>query len=93
MRLLSTETSSPADGPITAASETFDPFDPSYVLDPYPILAGLRDSEPVFFSHRIGSWVVTRFDTVKAVLRDTQRHGLHPSRQRVGRQRIHHSAQ
>ena len=74
MRLLSTETSSPADGPITAASETFDPFDPSYVLDPYPILAGLRDSEPVFFSHRIGSWVVTRFDTVKAVLRDTQRY-------------------
>lgn len=72
MRPLSTEASSQAEGPVTPASETFDPFDPAYVLDPYPILAGLRASEPVFFSPAIGSWVVTRFETVKAVLRDAQ---------------------
>ena len=73
MRPLSTDASSPAQGPITPASERFDPFEPSYVRDPYPTLAELRSSEPVFFSPAIGSWVVTRFETVKAVLRDTQR--------------------
>jgi len=74
MRLLSTEASAQAAGPVTAASAQFDPFDPRYVLDPYPILAQLREAEPVFFSPAIGSWVVTRFDTVKAVLRDTRRY-------------------
>ncbi|HEY2256471.1 MAG TPA: hypothetical protein VGI11_12615, partial [Variovorax sp.] len=74
MRLLSTEASSQAGGPITEASERFDPFDPAYVLDPYPELAQLRGSEPVFFSAAIGSWVVTRFDTIKAILRDTKRY-------------------
>lgn len=73
MRPLSTDASSQAQGPITAASQRFDPFDPSYVTDPYPTLSELRDSEPVFFSPEIGSWVVTRFETVKAVLRDTKR--------------------
>jgi len=74
LRPLSTEASSQAQGPVTRASDSFDPFDPAYVLDPYPILAQLRKSEPVFFSPRIGSWVVTRFETVKAVLRDVQRY-------------------
>ena len=73
MRLLSTEASSQAQGPITPASERFDPFESGYVSDPYPTLAELRASEPVFFSPVIGSWVVTRFETVRAVLRDTQR--------------------
>src|SRR5215212_7209437 len=73
MRPLSTDASSPAQGPTTPASERFDPFEPDYVRDPYPTLNELRSSEPVFFSPAIGSWVVTRFETVKAVLRDTQR--------------------
>jgi cytochrome P450 len=73
MRLLSTEASSQAQGPITPASERFDPFEPAYVRDPYPTLNELRESEPVFFSPAIGSWIVTRFETVKAVLRDTER--------------------
>jgi cytochrome P450 len=73
VRLLSTEVSSRAQGPVTAASGRFDPFEPGYVRDPYPLLAELRASEPVFFASAIGSWIVTRFDTAKAVLRDTQR--------------------
>ncbi|MGE0097245.1 MAG: cytochrome P450 [Hydrogenophaga sp.] len=73
MRPLSTDASSQAEGPVTPASERFDPFEVGYVQDPYATLAELRASEPVFFSPVIGSWVVTRFETVKAVLRDTQR--------------------
>lgn len=73
MRPLSTEASSQAQGPVTAASGRFDPFEPDYVRDPYPLLAQLRESEPVFFAPAIGSWIVTRHETVKAVLRDTRR--------------------
>ena len=72
MRPLSTDASTQATGPVTAASVRFDPFDPAYVIDPYPILAGLRATEPVFFSPGLGSWVITRFETVKTVLRDVQ---------------------
>ena len=74
MRLLSTEASDQATGPVTDASGRFDPFAPDYVLDPYPQLAQLQREEPVFFSPEIGSWVVTRFATVKAILRDTERY-------------------
>jgi cytochrome P450 len=74
MRPLSTDASSLAQGPVTPASALFDPFEAGYVQDPYATLAQLRESEPVFFSPAIGSWVVTRFETVKAILRDTQRY-------------------
>ena len=74
MRLLSTEASAPASGPITAASDQFHPFDPDYLQDPYPTLAALRGSEPVFFSPELGSWVVTRHETIKAMLRDVKRY-------------------
>jgi cytochrome P450 len=74
MRLLSTDASAPTAGPVTEASTRFDPFDPAYVLDPYAVLAQLRESEGVFFSPAIGSWIVTRFDTVRAILRDTHRY-------------------
>ena len=50
MRPLSTDASADAAGPVTAASGRFDPFDPGYVLDPYPTLAELQASEPVFFA-------------------------------------------
>lgn len=73
MRLLSTDASTQAHGPSTSASERFDPFAPDYLADPYPTLAELRGTEPVFFSPAVGSWVVTRFETIKAILRDNKR--------------------
>jgi cytochrome P450 len=73
VRLLSTAASEAAEGPVTEASCKYNPFSPSYVLDPYPTLAELRTKEPVFFSPEINSWVVTRFDTIKKVLRDADR--------------------
>jgi cytochrome P450 len=74
MRLLSTEASAHAAGPITSASARFDPFDPEYVSDPYAQLADFQSTEPVFFSAEIGSWIVTRFDTIKGILRDNKRY-------------------
>ena len=47
----------------------FNPFLPEFHADPYPTYHRLRSCEPV---HRnfLGSWVVTRYADVKAVLRD-----------------------
>ncbi len=38
--------------------------------DPYALYARLRDSSPVCWSDRIGSWVLTRYEDCLAVLRD-----------------------
>jgi cytochrome P450 len=40
------------------------------VADPYPLLAALREQDPVHWSTRYRSWFVTRHDDVTAALRD-----------------------
>jgi cytochrome P450 len=40
------------------------------VIDPYPLLAALREHDPVHWSTRYRSWFVTRYDDVTAALRD-----------------------
>ncbi|OLL75057.1 biotin biosynthesis cytochrome P450 [Pseudonocardia sp. Ae168_Ps1] len=45
---------------------------PEAVADPYPVLAALREHDPVHWSGRYRSWFVTRFDDVSAALRDVR---------------------
>ncbi len=40
---------------------------------PYPIFAELRDTSPVHYSDKLGAWVCTGYDDIKAVLHDTER--------------------
>ncbi len=47
-------------------------FEPFNQKDPFPAYAELRREEPVMFDERIGYWVVTRYDEVKAVFEDWQ---------------------
>ncbi|WP_171015964.1 cytochrome P450 [Ramlibacter sp. 2FC] len=49
----------------------FDPFSTTYQANPHQVLADIRGTEPIFFAPELGSWVVTRHDTIKAILRDT----------------------
>jgi cytochrome P450 len=49
-----------------------DPHAPSFVANPYPALARLREQAPVHWSPPLRSWVVTRYDDVHAVLLDRQ---------------------
>ncbi len=42
----------------------YEPFD---MNDPFSAYARLRSAEPVMFDERIGCWVVTRYDDIKAV--------------------------
>ena len=46
------------------------PLDPAFRADPYPVLARLRDREPVHYDQVINRWVLTRPDDIEGVLRD-----------------------
>lgn len=41
--------------------------------DPYPIYARLRSSEPISWIEALGMWYVTRYEDVRAIIRDTER--------------------
>ena len=49
------------------------PEDPATLADPYPLFARMRDEDPCFWSPRLKSWVLTRYDDVKAVCLDKER--------------------
>jgi cytochrome P450 len=57
----------------------YDPWDPSFVADPYPALARLRDEAPVIYDERTNQWLVSRHFDVNALLRD----------RRLGRSYLH----
>src|SRR5205085_11186626 len=50
-----------------------DLYDGAFLADPYPLLSELREAAPVHWvtQHRsLESWIVTRYDEVRAVLGD-----------------------
>ena len=68
----STNTPRPAGSgcPFSSKSEEFDAFDGPYQVDPSDALKWSRDELPVFFSPKLGYWIVSRYDDIKAVFRD-----------------------
>lgn len=61
--------------PITNSDEkisakNFDAFDQPYQLDPALALEWSRDKVPVFYSEKMGYWIVSRYDDIKTVFRD-----------------------
>ncbi|HVS77404.1 MAG TPA: cytochrome P450/oxidoreductase [Steroidobacteraceae bacterium] len=48
----------------------FDPFEGAFHLDPSEALRWSRERQPVFYSPKLGYWVVSRYADVKAVFRD-----------------------
>jgi cytochrome P450/ferredoxin-NADP reductase len=51
-------------------SEQFDAFGDDFRLDPAEALRWSRAQEPVFYSKKLGYWVISRYADVKAVFRD-----------------------
>lgn len=47
--------------------------DPSIYDDPYPAYARLRDESPAHWDAAVGQWLITRYDDVHDVFRDTRR--------------------
>jgi cytochrome P450/ferredoxin-NADP reductase len=56
--------------PVSRRAEEFDPFEDGFQQDPPEYVRWARDQEPVFYSRKLGYWVVTRYDTIKAIFRD-----------------------
>ncbi len=54
-------------------TELFDPTSPELIEDPHPFWALARREQPIFFSDELQIWIVTRYDDVLAVLKDTKR--------------------
>jgi cytochrome P450 len=51
----------------------YDPFFSEHREDPYPTYAELRRSAPVYWAERSKTWVISRYDDVMNVLKDTAR--------------------
>lgn len=49
-----------------------DLFDPATIARPHPFYARLREEAPIIWSEQLRGWVLTRFEDVRAVLRDTE---------------------
>jgi cytochrome P450 len=56
----------------------FNPDRPSYLLDPYPALARLREEEPVHRSPVLGAWIVTSYRHCAEALYDPSRFASAP---------------
>ena len=56
--------------PFAQKAAEFDAFSGPYQLDPAAALRWSREQLPVFFSPKLGYWVVSRYDDIKAVFRD-----------------------
>jgi len=61
----------------------FDPADPAFIADPYPVLERVRESERVFYDEERERWFIGRHADVRACLRDKRlgrnfRHVLAP---------------
>ncbi len=53
---------------ITNSTLLYDPRDPAVMADPFPAYRRLQTEDPVHWSPALKSWVITRYDDVKAVL-------------------------
>ncbi|RCV88833.1 cytochrome P450/oxidoreductase [Billgrantia montanilacus] len=71
------EAVSPTGCPVSPRAAEFDPFEAPYQLDPAEALRWSREQEPVFYSPRLGYWIVSRYDDIKAIFRDN--HTFSPS--------------
>jgi len=60
----------PTGCPISAGAAAFDAFEGPYQVDPAEALRWSREQEPVFYSPKLGYWVVSRYEHVKAIFRD-----------------------
>ena len=56
--------------PFSRKAAEFDAFAGPYQVDPAEALRWSREQFPVFFSPKLGYWVVSRYDDIKAVFRD-----------------------
>ena len=50
----------------------FQPSDPRFLADPFPLYRRMQDEDPAHWSPRLKAWVLTRYEDVKRVCLDTR---------------------
>jgi cytochrome P450 len=55
---------------VTPLDLGFDPVDPAFIADPYPVYERLRADHPLLWNPGTSQWIVSRFGDVSALLRD-----------------------
>ena len=55
---------------ISAVEAGFRPADLSFIANPYPVYARLRDHAPVLYDEATDHWLISRYGDVNALLRD-----------------------
>ena len=60
----------PTGCPVSQRAASFDPFEDGYQQDPPEYVRWAREQEPIFYSPKLGYWVLTRYADIKAVFRD-----------------------
>ena len=71
----------------------FDPSDPAFIANPYPVLSALREATPAFRNPLTGQWTLTRFSDVQETLRDRRLGRAYTPRyshEQFGRLKIYH---
>ncbi|MEX0874455.1 MAG: cytochrome P450 [Actinomycetota bacterium] len=58
---------------MTTPTQTFDWTDQAFLSDPYPHYRALRERDPVHYNASRGTWALTRYNDIVAVLRDHDR--------------------
>lgn len=48
----------------------FDPSDPAFIADPYPVYRRLREDDPILWNPDSGQWIISRHADVNRLLRD-----------------------
>ncbi len=62
----------PTGCPVSQRAADFDPFGDGYNQDPPDYVRWSREQEPIFWSPKLGYWVVTRYADIKAIFRDNR---------------------
>ena len=55
---------------VTPQELGFDPSDPAFIADPYPVYRRLRDDHPILWNPATSQWLVSRHADVNRLLRD-----------------------
>ena len=58
---------------MTTGPFSFNPLEAPHLENPYPLYARAQREAPIFFSPLFATWVVTRYEDVRAILHDPRR--------------------
>ncbi|WP_018296687.1 cytochrome P450/oxidoreductase [Corynebacterium lubricantis] len=69
--------------PGQGADKDFDALGQEFIDDPWKHTEWAFNNQPVFYSHKLGYWVVTRYEDCLAIFKDTDNYSAHTALEKV----------